>query len=91
MLLQELFLGPYFCQSQNSALFSLAESDIEKDNAFISLMQNVAKQYQIVLPISIFEQKNNTFYNSVVMIDADGEILGTYSECAFIKSMHGTI
>eukprot|EP01083_Nonionella_stella_P135194 411247_1 len=41
-------------------------------------MREVAKKYEVVLPISVFEQKNNTFYNSIVMIDADGEILGTY-------------
>jgi predicted amidohydrolase len=80
VLLQELFMGPYFCQSQEANLFALAESDIEENNAFISMMQKVAKKFHVVLPISVFEQKNNTFYNSVVMIDADGEILGTYSK-----------
>ena len=80
VLLQELFMGPYFCQSQEACMFALAESDIEKENALISMMQEVAKKFSVVLPISLFERKNNTFYNSVVMIDADGEILGTYSE-----------
>ncbi len=78
VLLQELFMGPYFCQSQEADLFALAESDIEGNNGFILSMQNIAKSLNVVLPISLFEQKNNTFYNSVVMIDADGEILGTY-------------
>jgi len=99
VLLQELFLGPYFCQSQNASLFALAEDDIDfigdgaddngdgdgderrrqqRQNGIISNMQALAKRLQIVLPVSIFEKKNNTFYNSVVMIDADGSNLGTY-------------
>ena len=78
VLLQELFMGPYFCQSQEAALFALAEDDIEGGNAFISIMQDTAKRLNVVLPISLFEQKNNIFYNSVVMIDADGQNLGIY-------------
>jgi len=86
VLLQELFLGPYFCQSQNVSLFDLAESDIEGDkdsdvkkkNIIVSKMQMLAKRLSVVLPISIFERKNNAFFNSVVMIDVDGTNLGTY-------------
>mmetsp|Transcript_1713 Transcript_1713/g.2451 ORF Transcript_1713/g.2451 Transcript_1713/m.2451 type:complete len:358 (-) Transcript_1713:1016-2089(-) len=78
VLLQELFLGPYFCQSQEACMFALAESDLESGNSMLSIMQKVAKKFGVVLPISIFEQKNNTFYNSVIMIDGDGSILGTY-------------
>jgi len=86
VLLQELFLGPYFCQSQDSCLFSLAESDIDvyendgtnSKNSIISNMQALAKNLGVVLPISIFERKNNVFFNCVVMIDADGTNLGTY-------------
>ena len=78
VLIQELFLGPYFCQSQNSLLFALAEADVLENNEFIKRMQDLAKTLGIVLPISIFERKNNAYYNSVVMIDADGSILGKY-------------
>lgn len=80
VLLQELFQGPYFCQSQEAAFFATAESDVEEEgqNAFIGRMQDLAKILQVVLPISLFEKKNNAYYNSVVMIDADGSILGTY-------------
>jgi N-carbamoylputrescine amidase len=80
VLLQELFQGPYFCQSQEAAFFSLAQSNVDVDggNDLIERMKKLAKRLQVVLPISLFEQKNNTFYNSVVMIDADGNNLGTY-------------
>ena len=32
----------------------------------------------MVLPLSVFERANNAYYNSLVMIDADGEVLGVY-------------
>ena len=38
----------------------------------------MAKKYNVVLPISFFERSGNNFYNSLAMIDADGEILGLY-------------
>lgn len=44
----------------------------------ISQFKNVAKELQVVLPISFFEKWGNTAFNSVVIIDADGEILGKY-------------
>jgi N-carbamoylputrescine amidase len=76
ILLPELFIGPYFCQSQEACLMGLA---CEADNCFIvQRMQRLAKQYQVVLPISIFERKHNALYNSIIMIDADGSLLGTY-------------
>jgi predicted amidohydrolase len=76
ILLPELFIGPYFCQSQEASLMELA---IDAEESFIiTRMQALAKQYQVVLPISIYERQNNALYNSVVMIDADGSILGTY-------------
>jgi N-carbamoylputrescine amidase len=76
ILLPELFIGPYFCQSQEACLMGLA---CEADDCFIvQRMQRLAKQYQVVLPISIFERKHNALYNSIIMIDADGSLLGTY-------------
>jgi N-carbamoylputrescine amidase len=74
ILLPELFLGPYFCQSQEACLMGLA--DEAADHFVISRMQQLAKQYHVVLPISFYERRNNVLYNSVVMIDADGAIVG---------------
>lgn len=76
ILLPELWCGPYFCQSQEATLMELA--DPTEPNALIQRMQAYAKQYKVVLPISFFERANNTLYNTVVMIDADGTNLGTY-------------
>ena len=38
----------------------------------------IAKELNVVLPVSIYERDGPRYYNSVVIIDADGAILGTY-------------
>ena len=76
VLLQELFETPYFCQVHDFDYFTLATS--VADNAAINHFKALAKELDIVLPISFYEKSGNTFFNSVTVIDADGEILGTY-------------
>jgi len=76
ILLQELFEIPYFCQVHDFDYFTLATS--VADNAAINHFKALAKELEIVLPISFYEKSGNTFFNSVTVIDADGEILGTY-------------
>jgi N-carbamoylputrescine amidase len=76
VLLPELWSGPYFCQTIHNDLFQLA--DPIDDNILVKRMQVLAKSYNVVLPISLFERHNNAFYNSVVVIESDGTIVGTY-------------
>ncbi len=76
ILLQELFKTPYFCQTENYDHFSLAE-EVES-SMLIKEFQKVAKENNVVLPISFFEQAGNNYFNSLVMIDADGTNLGLY-------------
>ena len=76
ILLQELFETPYFCQVHDFDYFTLATS--VADNAAINHFKALAKELDIVLPISFYEKSGNTFFNSVTVIDADGKILGTY-------------
>jgi N-carbamoylputrescine amidase len=76
VLLQELFETPYFCKDQNSAYFDLAHD--ANANAVIEHFQLLAKELSVVLPISYFERANNAYFNSIGIIDADGELLGTY-------------
>lgn len=76
ILLQELFETPYFCQVQDFDYFKLATT--VADNTAIKHFSQLAKDLEIVLPISFYEKSGNTFFNSIVVIDADGEILGTY-------------
>ena len=76
VLLQELFETKYFCQKPIETFYNLARPVSE--NLAIRHFCGVAKKHRIVLPISFFERVNNVFYNSLAMIDADGEILGVY-------------
>ena len=76
ILLQELFETPYFCQKEKFEYFDLAKPLSE--NAAVKRFTEVAKELQVVLPISFYEKAGNTAFNTIAIIDADGTILGTY-------------
>jgi N-carbamoylputrescine amidase len=74
--LKELFQAPYFCKSQQSDRFDLAESI---PGPTTDAMQRLAKELGIVLVVPIFErQAAGVYRNSAAIIDADGTLLGTY-------------
>ncbi len=76
VLIQELFQSLYFCQEQAEEHFKLA-STIEENQGIIKLSE-LAKELGVVIPVSFFEKKNNGYYNSIAVIDADGNNLGIY-------------
>ncbi|MDG0794812.1 N-carbamoylputrescine amidase [Cohnella ginsengisoli] len=76
ILLQELFETPYFCQKEKSDYYVYA-TELEQNKA-VNHFRKVAKELQVVLPISFYEKKNYARYNSLAVIDADGEVLGHY-------------
>jgi N-carbamoylputrescine amidase len=76
ILLQELFETPYFCVDQKPEHFELAAEAMEHE--LIKRMQELAKELKVVLPLSFFERAHHAHFNSLVMIDADGEVLGLY-------------
>lgn len=76
VVLQELFAAPYFCKEQQARYFELAE-ELES-STLIAAMSDLAKECNVVLPVSYFEKAGNTFFNSLVMIDADGSVLENY-------------
>lgn len=76
ILLQELFETPYFCKDIAPDLLHLALP--AGDNPAVRHMRALARRLGVVLPVSIYERANNALYNTLVMIDADGEILGLY-------------
>jgi N-carbamoylputrescine amidase len=76
ILLSELFATPYFCQDQIAAFFDLAAPF--QNHPLLARFADLARELSVVLPISFFERSGPTFYNSVVVIDADGALLGTY-------------
>lgn len=76
ILLQELFETPYFCQKEKSDYYVYAR-ELEENKA-VAHFREVARELQVVLPISFYEKKNYARYNSLAVIDADGSVLGIY-------------
>ena len=76
VLLQELFETPYFCQRHDFEYMDLATTP--EENPAVKRFQEVAKELDIVIPVSFFERAGNAAFNSVVIIDADGTVLGKY-------------
>jgi N-carbamoylputrescine amidase len=74
--LQELFASPYFCQSENTDHFSLAEPI---PGPTTDALSQVAAELAIVIIVPLFEQRaRGLYHNSAVVLDADGALLGTY-------------
>jgi len=76
ILIQELFETPYFCIEQDSRHLRLATS--VADNRAIKHFTRIARELNVVLPISFFEKSNNSYFNSIAILDADGTNLGVY-------------
>lgn len=76
VLLQELFETPYFCQTESYEYLNIATN--VKDNRAVNHFKEIAKELEIVIPISFFERAGNTTFNSLVVIDADGSVMDTY-------------
>jgi N-carbamoylputrescine amidase len=76
ILLPELFEGPYFCKDMKPEHFDRAH---EVDgHPTVGKLAALAAELRVVLPLSIYERANRATYNSVVIVDADGSVLGTY-------------
>jgi N-carbamoylputrescine amidase len=84
ILLPELFETPYFCKDHEYRYFDLA-TDVAKNPAVLHF-RGVAKELGVVLPVSIFERANNAYYNTLVMVDADGAVQGTYRKAHIPES-----
>jgi len=76
ILLPELFETPYFCKVQKEEYFALAKP--VPNNPLLDRFSALAASLKVVLPISFFERANNAYYNSIMIIDADGRQLGHY-------------
>jgi N-carbamoylputrescine amidase len=74
--LKELFNAPYFCKSQKTERFDLAEPI---PGPITDRMQALAKELEIVLIVPVFEKQARGIYrNSAAIIDADGSLMGVY-------------
>jgi N-carbamoylputrescine amidase len=76
ILPSELFQGIYFCTRQDPKWFETAYP--AASHPCVVAMRKLAKTLKVVIPVSIFEKDGPRYYNSVVIVDADGEPLGVY-------------
>lgn len=76
ILLPELFERQYFCQERRYDYYKFAKPTMEND-AVLHFMK-VARELSVVLPVSFYERDGNRLFNSVAVIDTDGEVLGVY-------------
>ena len=72
----ELFQGPYFCTAQEEKWFATAYP--AATHPCVQAMQPLARELGVVIPVSIFERDGPLYFNSIVILDADGANLGTY-------------
>jgi N-carbamoylputrescine amidase len=74
--LQELFRSPYFCQTQDPALFDLAEP---VPGPSTEALGQVARKTGTVVVASLFERRAaGVYHNTAAVLDADGSLLGIY-------------
>jgi N-carbamoylputrescine amidase len=76
VLIQELFAAPYFCITERSEYFALAQPF--DDHPMLARFADLARDLGVVLPLTFFEQAGPAHFNTLAMIDADGRILGRY-------------
>lgn len=76
ILLPELFEREYFCQQKRYDFYKYALPVDE--NPAVQMGKRLARELDVVLPISFYERDGNVLYNSLAWIDADGELLGVY-------------
>ncbi len=76
LCLQEIFYGPYFCAEQDDKWYDTAEPI---PGPTTELMQDLARKHQMVIVVPMYETpQTGIYYNTAVVIDADGRVLGKY-------------
>ena len=76
VVLQELHNTLYFCQTEDTRLFDLAEPIPGPSTGFFS---EIAASHGIVLVTSLFEKRApGLYHNTAVVFDRDGSIAGKY-------------
>ncbi len=76
VVLQELHNSLYFCQTENTELFDLAEPIPGPSTDFYG---EIARRHGIVLVTSLFERRAaGLYHNTAVVFEKDGTIAGKY-------------
>jgi N-carbamoylputrescine amidase len=77
--LGELFSAPYFALHRHPVWRGLAEP--AADGPTVSAMRAAARRLKLVLVVPIYERAGQARFNTAVVIDADGALLGGYRKC----------
>ena len=76
VVLQELHNGLYFCQTEDTSMFDLAETIPGPSTETFGAL---AKELGIVLVLSLFEKRApGLYHNTAVVLEKDGTIAGKY-------------
>ena len=76
IIMQELHNGLYFCQTEDPAVFELAETIPGPSTQSFG---RLAKELGVVLVLSLFEKRTaGLYHNTAVVIETDGTIAGKY-------------
>ncbi|ADN08430.1 N-carbamoylputrescine amidase [Sulfurimonas autotrophica] len=76
ILLPELFQTLYFCKDIDEKYFEWAQP--LKNNELIQHFAALAKEYHVVILVSYFEKAEKGYFNSLVVVDADGSVMDNY-------------
>ncbi len=76
VVLQELIDGCYFCKDVN--LDQRARARPLAGHPAVTRLSALAAKLGVVLPVSVYEADGDRRFNTLVMVDADGSILGHY-------------
>ncbi len=73
---QELFYGPYFGIIEDAKYYDYAEP---ADGPIVQRFAKLARELKLVMVLPIYEEDMpGVYYNTAVVVDADGTILGKY-------------
>lgn len=76
LCLEELFFAPYFPAEQDEKWYELAETI---PGPLTNRMAKKAKEHNMILIVPMYEEeKIGVYYNTAVVLDADGKMLGRY-------------
>lgn len=76
LCLQEIFCGPYFPAEQDIKWYEMAEPI---PGPTTERMQELCRKHSMVMIVPIYEREMaGVYYNTAVVIDADGTLLGKY-------------
>jgi N-carbamoylputrescine amidase len=76
ILIPELFEGLYFCKDMDKKYFSWAQP--LEGNPLIAEFAALAKELGVVILVSYFERSGEEYFNSLVVVNADGIVMDNY-------------